>query len=250
MKVVDLRGVLPYEERFDAGTFAGKTTTTGHWPGIPIDPELDDVAAIELIERLAQGHIDRDWSAIFGQQGGAGLMYHEVLAPSGTLFVTRDPDAIVWHAEAERMLMAGNPNTTSHALLVLYSSGLTPAQRTALAAILPARPRPTYGNSEWMGTACPGPELLALIRTYRLTGRVATEEDEMDQVTFDRMALDWWRRAADQGGAGGVGTIEALKRVDEILANSLRLGHALDTQQEQELRDLRVRIAELGGVTR
>lgn len=236
MKIVDLRGILPYEERFDAGAFAGKTTTTGHWPGIEIDPAMDDVAALELVERLAQGHIDRDWSAIFGHQGGASLMYHEVLAPSGTLFITRDPDAIVWHAESSEMLMAGSPNTTSHSLLVLYSSRLTLAQRRSLAAILPSRPRPTYGNSEWMGTACPGPELLALVHLYRATGKVITEGSDMDKETFRQWFLELY------GELEVAKTFDEMKAIEAELAGHVRKLAANETIDDADLAALRARI--------
>lgn len=178
MNTIDVRGLLPVAPEYHAGTHPEKTSTTIHWPGIVVDPGMTEDEAIALLQRLAQGHIDRDWSAVFGQQGGYSLMYHEVVAPTGTVLIARDPEDIVWHAESEVMLMAGRPNNTSHAILVLSdSSGPTPAQLRTLAELLPTRPNPVYGNREWMATACPGDVLMAVIAEYRSTGRIMVGEE-------------------------------------------------------------------------
>lgn len=203
MKIVDIRGILPFDSSNYAGRWIPKISTTVHWPGTPVAPTMSDDDAIEMVKRFAQGHIDRDWSALAGQQGGASLMYHEVIAPSGTLFLTRDPADIVWHAESLNMFMDGQPNHTSHALMVLTDPrGPTLEQVRTLRAVLPQRPNPVYGNREWMSTQCPGDALMALIREYRATGTISLgEEDTMtpaQEAKLDRALALLDKLASDE----------------------------------------------------
>jgi hypothetical protein len=203
-QVIDIRAELP----FDAANLpwpitSDKTSTTVHWPGGEFDVETDDDAR-NLIHAFAQEHIRKDWaSEVPGVQGGAGLMYAEVIAPSGTVFITRDPDANLWHSN--------DPvgNTTSRPILVLCGADAAHAPTAAQLRSLRARilGLPTYPHSKWLNTQCPG----AALRSF-LAGSMDVEED-MDRPTFDA----WFRENYEK--------YEVAKTFDDIKAIQAKQAH-------------------------
>lgn len=179
MQVIDVRAQLPRAPEHDAGE-EPKTSTTVHWTGMVMPAQLDDAAALEFVKDFAQGHIDRDWNdAIAGVQRGSGLMYHEVIYPSGTVAITRDPLAVLWHA--------GDAvgNRFSYAVLLLTGprwkddreGAPTAEQLRSLAIRLHERGGLVRGNREWSSTLCPGDLVQRWVVRFR-NGEIPIGEEE------------------------------------------------------------------------
>lgn len=157
MKVVDLRSQLPLAWQYlPQPATAAKISNTVHWTG-GHDTVTTDEEAIVAIKRWHQEHINKDWSSEVGIQHGAGIMYLEVIAPSGTVFITRDPNAVTWHCSSA----VGNAH--SRAILVICDADALPtaAQLASLEERLTFDE--VYPHRYWVGTQCPGPQLLAYL---------------------------------------------------------------------------------------
>lgn len=158
MTIIDVRATLPRRPEFDAGTSEGRTSATVHWEGgaVPASGELADEH--EHLKRVAQFHIDKDWtSEVPGAQHGGGLMYELAVGRSGNVYRCRDPLAVLWHAGR------ATANALSLPVLVLCGPGQppTPEQLKALAALLADLKLAPFPHRHWSSTECPGPELLA-----------------------------------------------------------------------------------------
>lgn len=162
VSVEELTRQLPRrEENRDSRGSSLKSSLTIHWlgPSGPGDPSDDGVR--QLLFRIAFDHIAKDWG---GGQGGQGIMYHEAIAPSGRVFVTRDYTEILWHADN------AEANATSRAILVVCSQAVnaTAEQISVLRRrYADFQKPPTYPHSRWTATACPGDLLRSVIGALR-----------------------------------------------------------------------------------
>lgn len=161
--VIDIVDQLPRVPANDdwRGSHA-KDKITFHWEGSDAIASMSDAQTVEWIKGIAQQHINKDWGN--GNFGG-GIMYHEVIAQSGTSFNTRFGLDILWHAGNDEA------NLTSRAILVVCSAAtpMTEAQVNAVIARQQAFAQqaggtiPTYPHSAWSATACPGDQIRSLI---------------------------------------------------------------------------------------
>jgi N-acetylmuramoyl-L-alanine amidase-like protein len=157
-EVTDLRSQLPRQPaNTPSPATSPKRSLTVHWLGESGPPSTNDEEIRQYLHRIAFEHIAKDWG---GGSGGSGIMYHEAIAPSGRVFILRDPNDVLWHA--------GNAeaNTTSRAILVLCSAAVAP--NATQIAVLRRRHRDFGhiwwgGHQAWSPTACPGPQLMAVV---------------------------------------------------------------------------------------
>ncbi len=159
--LVDLAGRLPTApENAPVPATALKSSLTVHWLGGDFSRTASDDEARARLEAIARDHIARDWG---NGQGGSGIMYHEAIAPSGTVFVLRDYTEVVWHAGSE------DGNLHSRAVLVLCgpSTPATPAQLSALRRRFQDFGVRVYGHREWSATQCPGDQLMEVVLSAR-----------------------------------------------------------------------------------
>jgi hypothetical protein len=161
IRVVDLRGWLPAapENRPSPAT-ARKDRVTVHWLGGEFARNASDDDAAAYLHNIARDHIAKNWGAGFG---GSGIMYHEAIGPTGTRFILRDFDEILWHANHNEA------NRLSHAELVMSGPGSpeTDAQLAVLRVRLRDFSVPVFGHREWSSTACPGERLMEVVRSTR-----------------------------------------------------------------------------------
>lgn len=147
---------------------ASITRIVVHWPG-------DSGAAgyyqyPDRLRNLTNYHLDKDWG---GGMRGFALMYHRVIAPDGTIYLTNPLELILWHAHAPA-------NEQGLAIMVDVARSQTPtvAQASTLHAYLSqlsqhtpaisARPQDVYAHREMPGNAtnCPG-SVMRLIQDWR-----------------------------------------------------------------------------------
>lgn len=166
MIVLDWRGELP-RAAWSIGERIGTTSITVHWFGARVpDNRQAELAALKGAARLHMkpGHIS---------EGGAdGLQYHYAVLSDGVVVQVRDENAKLWHAAA------AEPNEYGLAVLVTAGPGdaMTDMQRQSLLELLDAK-RVKYnlnrtrvrGHGEWSPghTACPGAQVLQVVRDYR-----------------------------------------------------------------------------------
>lgn len=164
--VTDISSLLPRAPQND--DYRGqhlKHSITFHWEGPDAVPMMDDGQTVEWLKGIAQGHINKDWG---NGQGGGGIMYHEVIAQSGNVFITRNDLDILWHAGNDAA------NLESHAILVVCSAQTPMTQKqiegvikrhqdfaTVAGGVIPA-----YPHSAWSATQCPGDNLRSLIASW------------------------------------------------------------------------------------
>ena len=149
--MIDIRSWLPRAPQNDPSpSHHPKKSMTVHYQGTDVARDMSDAEAQLLIQSDAQYHINKDWGN--GAHGG-GLMYAIVIAPSGSVYQTRDLDAVLWHA--------GDPgaNRDSTPVLVLCGPNTPPtmAQLRSLEQVLLGQT--VYPHSYWSSTSCPGDEL-------------------------------------------------------------------------------------------
>jgi hypothetical protein len=229
--LLDVRAELPRTD-WEIGRSGPKTSATIHWNGPRIPADVDP---LDIILGDAHYHVSKDWSPEPGIQGADGIQYHELIAPDGTAYVTRDPDAALWHC--------GDPvgNETSYAIQVMVGgeddgSGdpVTPAQYATLRARIHAlgltdvRP-----HRSWSQTTCPGNELATWV--YAEGWQV---EDDLDRTTFNA----WFR---EQQVAEITPTLESMKKAYDPLVAQARANGLVDATQEQHLAELDARLAKL-----
>ena len=212
ISIVDLRGALPRVTGNDPYPLQQeKTSLTVHYQGVDVDLTLPDDRASLLIKSDALGHIRRDWG---NGQGGGGVMYHEMIAPSGTVFITRDPDDYLWHCGSD----FGNRHSRAIQVMCGPATPPTPAQLTALEARIVAHGLPVKGHRDWSPTQCPGQEVYVFLQGR---GGVAVAGEQITREEFEA-----YKRAMRD-------TIEAMKaaydplvRHDHPLAATGRTGKA------------------------
>jgi hypothetical protein len=166
--VIDIRHRLPSDGRI--GTREATTSLTWHWNGPAVAPERQQGEG--LIRQLI---IDAEWQMRPGwggtKNGAPHLMYHLVFAADGKVYQTADLSEILWHCAH------ADGNGRGLALHLPFGEGqrTTAAQRYSLfraTRVLRSRyqipPVRVLGHIEWKhATACPGPELMSELRTYR-----------------------------------------------------------------------------------
>ncbi len=145
-----------------------------HWDGIGyIRDGYDPVARYRW---LAELHIARNWGTAERPVYGSTLMYHEKIDRSGTLYLCRDPQYVLWHAtRANDIAYAINLDAT-------VDSAPTRAQFAMLGWRLEqlcqqyglGRDR-VYGHGELTAygnaTQCPGQDALGWLRQWRAVGK-------------------------------------------------------------------------------
>lgn len=187
MNIEDVRDELPIAEPQDRiGYFKPKTSVTIHWNGPPIPR---DVHPLEVILGDAHFHISKDWSPAPGIQGGDGIMYHFLVAPDGTVYKTRDDDAVLY--------ACGNAigNERSYHVQVMVggdgsgvtdpNTPITPQQYASLAALVgflgldQVKP-----HRAWSPTTCPGNDLTNWVLRH------SWEDDMPDEQTIREWAKE------------------------------------------------------------
>jgi hypothetical protein len=154
--VIDIRATLP-RRNWSIGTWSPKTSVTVHWNGPAVDYQANPV---NVAIADAQYHIDKNWGTASSPAYGDGIMYHRLYAPDGTVFQTRDDDAVLWHCNS-------SGNTTSFAWQVMTGQGqtATTAQLDSLARDLVDSGLERKGHRDWSSTQCPGDQLYALVHS-------------------------------------------------------------------------------------
>lgn len=160
MHLIDVRDQLPRRFDNDPQPIAGwkKTFIVVHYQGQDVLRDLDDFLALKLIEADAWSHITRDWSPeIPGVQGGGGIMYHELIAPSGTVFLVRSGDEWLWHCGDDE----GNKRGYAIQVMCGPNTPPTPAQLAALEWRLSTKcielaTDDIRGHKDLSQTSCPG----------------------------------------------------------------------------------------------
>lgn len=176
MKVIDLRPFLPLAtQNIPSPSHVAKNSNTVHWTG-GHDTVTTDEQAVAAIKRWHQEHINKNWAAS-GYQGGAGLMYVEVLAPSGTVYLTRDPDAHTWHCSNDY------GNKTSRAILVICDQDDLPTQAQFNSLEQRLTFPEVFPHQFWISTQCPGPQVLAHLATRGIDDMFT----EADRAKLDRV---------------------------------------------------------------
>jgi hypothetical protein len=166
---IDIRHRLPRRD-WIVGIREATTSLTWHWNGPAVAPERQYGAGL-----MAQLRTDAEWQMHPGWggtvKGAPHLMYHLVIAADGTVYQTADLHEILWHCAH------ADGNGHGLALHLPFGEGQQPtaAQRYSLLrasnmlrnhfSIPLVR---ILGHLEWKhATACPGPELMAQLRSYR-----------------------------------------------------------------------------------
>jgi hypothetical protein len=163
--MIDVRALLPRAD-WSIGT-APKASVTVHWNGPAVDYEANP---LNVAKADAQFHIDKDWSSDGSGAHGDGIMYHRLYAPDGSVLMTRDEDAILWHSNTDE----GNLHSAAWQVMTGKGQTPTPEQLASLARDLVGHVR--YGHRDWSRTECPGDELYAFIQGDKEEETVEDEE--------------------------------------------------------------------------
>ena len=158
MKVVDLRGVLPRVPEFDPEPLVRtKDVWIIHYQGNDVPRDLTDEQAQAIVLGDAEEHIRRNWVApTLPEVNGGGIMYHWMIAPSGTAFITRDPNDYLWESGSD------DGNRRGRAIQVQCGPNTQPtdAQLSTLTELIATEPSfSVTGNNDWSPTQCPGARL-------------------------------------------------------------------------------------------
>lgn len=153
MKIVDLRGTLPFEDNV-FGTYGPKTSRTFHWNG--------GLAGLDPIPQLiadANLHISKGWG---------GISYHKAIGLDGTLYLCRDDDAVLAavanadgneHSEMIQFMLGRSED----GLQVQHPTAAMWATANELASAAPGGV--VWGHRDWSATECPGAEVYAWIQS-------------------------------------------------------------------------------------
>ena len=171
--VVDIRAKLP-RAKWDIGVRQATTSLTWHYngPSVPADRQFGDGLLAQLIGD-ARYQMRPGWGGTVN--GADGLMYHLVVAADGTVYQTRDLEALLWHcAHAD-----GNAKGLALHFPLGTGQAPTPAQlgsatriTTALCARYGIPLNRVLGHLEWRHmTACPGYILQGHIQSFRAGAR-------------------------------------------------------------------------------
>lgn len=183
--MIDLRPWLPRQPEYDpTPSRAPKTGYTVHYEGGDVSREMSDAEAQLLILSNAIFHINKDWNEeVEGAQHGGGIMYAIVIAPSGTVYQTRDLDEILWHSGS----FLGNQDTTPVMVLAGPNTPPTKAQYRSLREVL--MHQIAYPHSYWSATQCPGDAI-------RYWMEYGDEEDDMEYVS--RQEFEEYKQALEK----------------------------------------------------
>ena len=167
--VIDIRERLP-RAAWSIGRRSATTSLTYHYNGPPVPltrqrgPGLIAQLRIDAAYQMKPG-----WGGT--KDGADGLMYHLVVGADGAILLARDLDALLWHC--------GHGDGNSHGLALHLpiggSQAPTPAQLASTIRLTDALRSHyriplarTLGHLEWKhATLCPGPALMAAVRSYR-----------------------------------------------------------------------------------
>jgi hypothetical protein len=217
-KQVDLRGELPRAD-WSIGS-SDKSGIVIHWNGTPLP---DDVADIDVIFGDASYHMSPTWP---GRAGGAdGIMYHRLYGRDGTVYLTRDSRATLWHCGN----VWGNENTEAWQVMCGKGQSATPAQLAALSRDLAVDGRPRQGHRDLSPTQCPGDELEALI----------SEEDDLTPEAFKQLFIANMLEEITP-------TLNSMKKVYDPLVAKARENGLVDAEQEAAIADLSTRLERMG----
>jgi hypothetical protein len=154
----DVRSQLPFEDNV-FGVYANKTSLTFHWNGPPVNPGSDPM---DVLKADAAFHIGKGWG---------GISYHKAISFDGTVYLTRDPEAV--------LAACGNAigNARSTHVQVMIGTGQTPtiAQWFRMGEL--AREQHTvYPHNFWSGTQCPGADITEWINQKGWDNDMTPEE--------------------------------------------------------------------------
>lgn len=169
LPIFDIRSRLP-QAGWSIGVRAATTSITWHYNGPAVAPERQSGAG--LIAQLiadARHQMRAGWGGTIN--GAPQLMYHFVIDALGTIYLTADIFAILWHCAhadgngqglALHFPLGGDQQPT--ALQLTTAIRLTDALRLRCSI---SRER-VLGHLEWKhATACPGAHLMQSLRAYR-----------------------------------------------------------------------------------
>ncbi len=166
--VIDIRHKLP-RANWSIGTRTATTSLTWHYngPKVPESSQYGDGFIVQLIGD-ARWQMRPGWGGTIN--GADGLMYHLGIDVAGTIYQTRDLDALLWHC--------AHSDGNAHGLALHFPLGgdqePTPAQLASAFRVSDAL-RVRYGfpvarvvgHLEWKhATACPG-HLMPHVLAYR-----------------------------------------------------------------------------------
>lgn len=175
---------------------------------------------------------------------------HAVIREDGMIAQLAAWDDVCWHAgityePSTPLYVPGvNPNRVSRGLEFAGWAvrPLTPEQIAAGVELI----RFWRALDGWVVPLVPhsalatgGPNMRRDPGVANLAAIEAALEDDMDQDRFDAMALDWWKRPAGLGGAGGLDTVIAISETVNRLAANETLDDAEVAALEARLDRLR-----------
>lgn len=170
--MIDLRDVLPIAD-WQNGT-APKSSATVHWPAAK-EPITDPLAALM---GYAEFHLSNDWNDdVPGVQASDGIQYSRAFDQEGNTYVTREREAVLWHAGND------HANRTSIPYLALVAIGERPSPKMLRAInrqMTVDGVQTLYPHANWSATACPGHDL----QVWAASGR--PEEEEVDLAELER----------------------------------------------------------------
>lgn len=181
MVVLDVRSELPTAP-WEIGRFGPKLTRTYHWNG-PAIP--DDVAAMDVILGDAHYHLDKNWGTAANPAYGDGIMYHKLIGPDGTLYITRDADAVLYACGDSW----GNESSEHVQVMIGTGEVPTPAQWATMTSLERDEPlQGTHPHSFWSSTTCPGPEITEWVNEERWKEDADMTPDELNRAIDARIA--------------------------------------------------------------
>lgn len=197
-QMTELYGQLPYNRKnaevwLRTRALSGIEEIIGHWNG----PE---VSADEMRQLQADAvyHINKDWNYP-NRVPGWGLMYHYAIGQSGKIYICNPETHVLWQAN--------NANRTGLGILHILGKGQKPSDKMLASskALLdwltlerpdipagrddvwghgelgkPYGGGPDYGNN----TDCPGPDILAFVRKYRVTLPTPSPQPDPEPTPF------------------------------------------------------------------
>lgn len=175
---IDVRGQLPFVGNI-YGTFSPKDSLTFHWNGPAVPEDADPLA---ILRADATFHINKGWG---------GISYHKAIWRDGTLYITRDMDAVL----AACGNAVGNARSTHAQVMIGTGQSPTPQQWARMSELALAQPTVHPHGPFWSATECPGDEIRAWI---------AEGVEDLDRATFNQWFQEQYMATIDP-------TIRAMK---------------------------------------
>jgi len=190
LHVIDIRHLLP-RAAWSIGTREATTSATWHYngPEVPQAHQSGDGLIAQLIADT-KWQMRKGWGGT--KNGADGLMYHLAIAADGTIYQTRDIDALLWHC--------AHADGNAHGLAFHFPLGghqePTPLQLASAFRVSDAA-RAHFdlpfsrivGHLEWKhATACPGVSLMQHLAAYR-AGRVPQITPTIPQIGIRRFRI-------------------------------------------------------------